>query len=67
VAAGAGLVRPGVDPEIASGSFLALWQGIEIQWLNAPDGLDVVRHLENYLSLVLVEDWKHRVDVLGAD
>jgi AcrR family transcriptional regulator len=66
VAADAGLVRPGVDPDIAAGSFLALWQGIEIQWLNAPDGLDVVRHLENYLSLVLVEDWEHRVDVLGT-
>jgi AcrR family transcriptional regulator len=67
VAAEAGLVRPGVDPEIASGSFLALWQGIEIQWLNAPHGLDVVRHLEHYLSLVLVDDWKHRVDVLATD
>jgi AcrR family transcriptional regulator len=56
----AGLLKAGVDPEIAAGSFLALWQGIEIQWLNAPEGLDVPRHLEHFLSLVLVEDWEAR-------
>jgi AcrR family transcriptional regulator len=63
----AGLVRPGVDPDLAAGSFLALWQGIEIQWLNAPAGLDVVRHLEHFFSLVLVDDWESRVDALGSN
>lgn len=67
VAAEAGALRPAVDPDIAAGSFLALWQGIEIQWLNATDGLDVVRHLEHFLSLVLAEDWESRLERYGSD
>jgi AcrR family transcriptional regulator len=63
----AGLVKPGVDPDLAAGSFLALWQGIEIQWLNASAGLDVVGHLEHFFSLVLVDDWESRVDSLAAN
>jgi AcrR family transcriptional regulator len=66
LAADAGLLRPGVDPELAATSFLALWQGIEIQWLNAPEDLDVVRHLEHYLSLVLLDDWRSRSDLLDS-
>lgn len=62
----AGLMRPGVDPDVAASSLLALWQGIEIQWLNAPAGLDVARHLEVFLSLVLADEWEARLRQLDA-
>lgn len=64
--ADAGVMRPGVDPDTAASSLLALWQGIEIQWLNAPAGLDVARHLELFLSLVLADNWETRLRQLAA-
>lgn len=63
----AGLMRAGCRSRCRGrASPLALWQGIEIQWLNAPAGLDVARHLEVFLSLVLADEWEARLRQLDA-
>ncbi|RCK69736.1 TetR/AcrR family transcriptional regulator [Desertihabitans brevis] len=48
-----GRLRPGVDPERAATSLVALWDGLQLQWLHAPAQVDVARHLEDFLALVL--------------
>ncbi|AMM18856.1 TetR family transcriptional regulator [Frondihabitans sp. PAMC 28766] len=48
-----GRLRPDVDPELAASGFVALWDGIQLQWLHAPDTVDVSLSLRHYLSLVL--------------
>lgn len=48
-----GRLRPGVDPGQAAMSLVALWDGIQTQWLLAPDTVDVAQCLRAYLDLVL--------------
>ncbi|MCU1526942.1 MAG: TetR family transcriptional regulator [Frondihabitans sp.] len=50
-----GQLRPGVDPAQAAAGLVALWDGIQLQWLLAPDEIDVAEGLRHYLSLVLVD------------
>ncbi|MGA1836083.1 TetR/AcrR family transcriptional regulator [Herbiconiux sp. 11R-BC] len=45
-----GLLRAGVDPDRAAASLIALWDGIQLQWLLAPDRVDVVACLRDYLE-----------------
>ncbi len=49
-----GRLRPGVDPERAATSLVALWDGLQLQWLMEPERVDVARHLQDFLELVTV-------------
>lgn len=51
----AGRLRDGVDPERAAASLIALWDGIQIQWLLDRDEIDMAACLREYLALVLRE------------
>ncbi|UVJ38650.1 TetR/AcrR family transcriptional regulator [Arthrobacter sp. CJ23] len=50
----AGRLRPGVDPGQAATSLVALWDGIQTQWLLAPDTVDVAQCLRSYFELVIL-------------
>ncbi|MFJ3392747.1 TetR/AcrR family transcriptional regulator [Leifsonia aquatica] len=49
----AGRLRDGVDPEIAAATIVALWEGIQLQWLYTPGSIDAATTLRAYLDLVL--------------
>lgn len=51
-----GRLRPGVDPEEAATSLVALWDGLQTQWLLAPDRVDVTKGLSGFLNLVILPD-----------
>ncbi len=51
-----GRLRPGVEPEAAAASLIALWDGIQTQWLLAPGSVDMAGCLRGYLELVLLPD-----------
>ncbi len=51
-----GRLRPGVDPERAAASLIALWDGIQTQWLFAPDSIDMAGSLRDYLRLLIVPE-----------
>ncbi|MCZ2403262.1 TetR/AcrR family transcriptional regulator [Paenarthrobacter sp. Z7-10] len=48
-----GKLRSGVDPERAAASLIALWDGIQTQWLLAPDSIDMAAALRDYFDLIL--------------
>lgn len=50
-----GQLREGVDPARAAASLIALWDGIQTQWLLDPDAVDMAACLREYLALILVE------------
>ncbi|HEY5222293.1 MAG TPA: TetR/AcrR family transcriptional regulator [Microbacteriaceae bacterium] len=50
----AGRLRDGVDPQIAASSLVALWDGIQLQWLLEPEKVDVAAHLAAFLDLVIL-------------
>lgn len=50
----AGRLREGVDVDRAAASLVALWDGIQAQWLLDRDGTDVVGCLRDYLDGILV-------------
>jgi AcrR family transcriptional regulator len=52
--AAAGRLREGVDPDRAAAGLVGLWDGVQLQWLLAPDEVDVPRLLRDYLDLVIV-------------
>lgn len=54
--ADAGLLRPGVDPEFAAVSTLALWDGVQVQWMHDPDAVDVTDTLRKHLELLTTVD-----------
>jgi AcrR family transcriptional regulator len=54
--AGEGRLRPGVDPEVAAASLIGLWDGIQTQWLLAPDKVDMAGCLRGYLELILLPE-----------
>ena len=54
--ADAGLLRPGVDPEFAAVSTLALWDGVQVQWMHDPDAVDVTETLRKHLELLTTVD-----------
>ncbi|MDI3193645.1 TetR/AcrR family transcriptional regulator [Pseudarthrobacter sp. AL07] len=51
-----GRLRPGVEPEAAAASLIALWDGIQTQWLLSPDSVDMAGCLRGYLGLVILPD-----------
>ncbi|MCO4276403.1 TetR/AcrR family transcriptional regulator [Pseudarthrobacter sp. HLT3-5] len=51
-----GRLRPGVQPEAAAASLIALWDGIQTQWLLSPDSVDMAGCLRGYLELVILPE-----------
>jgi AcrR family transcriptional regulator len=51
-----GRLRPGVDPDRAASGLVALWDGIQLQWLLDPQRIDVVQQLQDHLDLVILPD-----------
>lgn len=49
-----GRLRPGVDPGIAGPTIVALWDGIQTQWLLSPEQVDMPGTLKAYLDLILI-------------
>ena len=47
-----GKLRPGVDPQLAATSLVGLWDGLQTQWLLAPDEVDVAGSLRGFFDLV---------------
>lgn len=52
--AASGRLRHGVDPALAAATVVALWEGIQLQWLYDPERIDAAAALRGYLDLVLV-------------
>jgi AcrR family transcriptional regulator len=50
----AGRLRSGVDPALAASSLVALWDGIQLQWLLQPNTVDVAEHLSAFFDLLVV-------------
>jgi AcrR family transcriptional regulator len=53
VLAGRGELRDGIDPELAALGFVALMDGLQVQWLTMPDQVDLVGTLRFYLRSLL--------------
>lgn len=51
--ADAGRLRPGVDPERAAASLMALWDGIQLQWL-LDSSIDMAACLRDYLDAIIL-------------
>jgi len=51
--AAAGELRAGADPQSAAVMFIALMDGLQVQWLTNPDEVDLVAPLRAFLRLVL--------------
>ncbi|PPG16029.1 TetR/AcrR family transcriptional regulator [Rathayibacter sp. AY1C6] len=50
----AGRLREGSDPERVAASIIALWDGVQLQWLLERDAVDMVACLADYLDLVVL-------------
>lgn len=48
-----GALRPGVDPARAAAGLVALWDGIQLQWLLGVPDTDVVAVLRDHIALLL--------------
>jgi AcrR family transcriptional regulator len=53
VLAASGELREGTDPGYAALTFIALMDGLQVQWLTAPDRVDLVGSLRFYLQSLL--------------
>jgi len=51
-----GQLRPGVDPASAARALIALWDGLQIQWLLDREGVDVAADLRRYPQLLLTAE-----------
>lgn len=51
-----GRLRSGVTPDTAAASLIALWDGLQTQWLLAPESIDVARNLKSFIDAVVVPD-----------
>lgn len=51
-----GRLREGVEPERAAASLIALWDGIQTQWLMAPTSVDMAACLRDYLQLLILQE-----------
>ncbi|GAA5230470.1 TetR/AcrR family transcriptional regulator [Arthrobacter cryoconiti] len=49
-----GRLREGVDPARAAATLIAVWDGIQTQWLMAPENIDMAGCLRDYLDLVVL-------------
>jgi AcrR family transcriptional regulator len=50
-----GELRPGVTAEKAALTYMALSDGLQVQWLTKPDEIDMVGALRHYVDSILVE------------
>ncbi|AJT42897.1 hypothetical protein UM93_05155 [Psychromicrobium lacuslunae] len=50
-----GQLRTGFDPHLTAVSLVALWDGLQLQWLLEPHKIDVVRQLDAFLDAILTE------------
>ncbi|MFD2473044.1 TetR/AcrR family transcriptional regulator [Amycolatopsis silviterrae] len=48
-----GELRPGIDPDLAALTFIALMDGLQVQWLTTPTQVDVVGSLRLSLQTLL--------------
>ena len=48
----AGLLAPGIDAAYAAASTLAIWDGIQVQWLVEPESISVVQYLRRHLAAI---------------
>ncbi|GAB3357646.1 TetR/AcrR family transcriptional regulator [Amycolatopsis echigonensis] len=48
-----GELRPGVDPDLAALTFIALMDGLQVQWLTTPTHVDVIGSLRLSLETLL--------------
>jgi len=48
-----GRLREGADPDRVAASIIALWDGIQLQWLLERDAVDMVACLADYLDLMV--------------
>lgn len=53
--AAGGHLKKGVDPSLLGASFTALMDGLQIQWLYAPDTVDMAAHLRQFVNTYLNE------------
>lgn len=51
-----GRLRQGVDPARAAATLIAVWDGIQAQWLMAPESVDMGGCLLDYLQLVMLPE-----------
>lgn len=51
-----GRLREGVDPDRAAAALIALWDGIQSQWLLTPDEVDVEQHLRDHFDLLILPE-----------
>ncbi len=56
VLAEAGRLRDGVTPALAAATVVALWEGIQLQWLYSPERIRAAEALRSYLGLVVVPE-----------
>lgn len=54
--AAAGRLRDGVDPALAAATVVALWEGIQVQWLYDPPRIHAAEALRGYLELVILPE-----------
>lgn len=67
-AANAGHLLPWVDPVRTTSQFVALWDGLQIQWLLKVNDVDVAARLEHFIDLHLVRPLRELVaEIEGAD
>lgn len=52
--AAAGRLRTGVDPARAAATLIAVWEGIQLQWLYSPQRVHAAAVLRGYLDLVML-------------
>jgi AcrR family transcriptional regulator len=50
----AGRLRAGVSPALAAATVVALWEGIQLQWLYSPEHIHAAEALRGYLELVIM-------------
>jgi AcrR family transcriptional regulator len=65
--AAAGRLRPGMTPEVAAASLVALWDGLQLQWLLAPEVIDVAGHLKSFFDVLVLPDPSVAPGIDGLD
>lgn len=50
-----GALREGVDPRVAAAGFVALMDGLQVQWLTSPEEVDMAAVLRSHLDQLLKE------------
>ncbi|WP_426624301.1 TetR/AcrR family transcriptional regulator [Leifsonia sp. McL0607] len=54
--AAAGRLRDGLDPALAAATVVALWEGIQLQWLYSPERIHAAEALRGYLELAILPE-----------